>query len=158
QRDVDTIAKLQKERDSLRKQLDEAKRELSAKQSKSSPAPVAVAAAAPSSRPEDVGRINKLEQERDDLRRQLATANDELTTTRKSKASTARVVEMENQVAGLRARLEVFEAKKVPYTPEELALFRKPDAKLTAVDPKATPAPPKEMSQASVALVADAQR
>jgi Flp pilus assembly protein TadD len=156
-RDADTIAKLQKERDSLRTQLDEAKKELSVKQAKATTTGTAVAAAQ-GPRPEDVGRINKLEQERDDLRKQLDDANKELTATRKSKASAAHVVEVENQIAGLQAKLEVFEAKKVPYTPEELALFRKPDAKLAAVDPKATPAPPKEMSQASVALVADAQR
>ncbi len=161
-RDADVIAKLQKERDTLRKQLEEANRALSSK-GKTAPAVATVAAASAATtasgpRPEDVGRINKLEQERDDLRKELDTANKELVATRKGKAGTARVVEMENQVAGLRAKLEVFEARKVPYTTEELALFRKPDAHLAPVDPKASAGQPKEMSQGSVALVAEAQR
>ncbi len=157
-KDADVIAKLQKERDSLRKQLDDANRALSAKQSKVPPATVAAVPTTQVSRPEDVGRINKLEQERDDLRKQLDTANKELVSTRKSNAGTGKVVEMEKQVAGLRAQIEVFEARKVPYTTEELALFRKSDPRLAPVDTKPTPSQPREMSQASVALVAEAQR
>ncbi len=160
-KDADTIAKLQKERDSLRKQLEEANRALTAKQARgttTAAAPIPTASAPAVSRPEDLGRINKLEQERDDLRKQLDTANKDLAAARKGKSSSAHVVDAESQVASLRARIEVLEAKKSPYTPEELALFRGSNARLAPVDPKATPAPPREMSQASVALVAEAQR
>ena len=139
-------------------ELEDANRALSAKQAKTPLGGAAVIAAPGSSRPEDVGRINKLEQERDDLRKQLDSTNKDLAAARKGKASTAHVVEMEKQVAGLRAQLEVIEARKTPYTPEELALFRKPDARLAPVDSKASPSQPKEMSQASVAMVAEAQR
>ena len=144
-RDADAIANLQRERDLLRKQLQ-------ARQAKISPAAVPPAQTA-----QDTGRINKLEQERDDLRKQLDTANKELTS-RKGKVTAPRLVEMENQVAGLRARLEVFEAKSVPYSPEELALFRKPEPKLAQPEAKTASSQPKELSAASTALVADAQR
>jgi len=144
-RDADAIANLQRERDLLRKQLQ-------ARQAKISPAAVPPAQTA-----QDTGRINKLEQERDDLRKQLDTANKELTS-RKGKVTAPRLVEMENQVAGLRARLEVFEAKSVPYSPEEMALFRKPEPKLAQPEAKTASSQPKELSAASTALVADAQR
>jgi Tfp pilus assembly protein PilF len=145
-RDADMITKLQRERDLLRKQL-EARR---------GKAPSAVAAT-PVQTAEETGRINKLEQERDELRKQLDAANKELSS-RKGKVTTPRLVEMENQVAGLRARLEVFEARSVPYSPEELALFRKPEARLAQPDAKTGQGQTKEMSPASVALVAEAQR
>ena len=53
------------------------------------------------------------------------------------KASGARIAEMENQLTTLRARLEVFEARQVPYTAEELALFQKPAPHLAEAETKA---------------------
>jgi Flp pilus assembly protein TadD len=84
----------------------------------------------------------QLERERDDLRKQLEAANHELAS-RKSKALTARITELEHQLGAVRARLEVYEARRAPYTPEELALFQRPEPSLPAAAPvlAAAPAP-----------------
>ena len=50
----------------------------------------------------------------------------------------------EQELASLRARLQVYEAKRVPYSQEELALFKKPTVKLD-VDP--TNAPPRKVHE-----------
>ncbi|HWX18730.1 MAG TPA: tetratricopeptide repeat protein [Candidatus Binatia bacterium] len=76
----------------------------------------------------DANRIKQLEHERDDLQKKLQAATKELSA-RKDKAAQARVEDLENQLAIARARLQVFEARQVPYTPEELALFKTPEAK-----------------------------
>ena len=101
----------------------------------SAPAVAAVAAPAPAKAP-DANRLKQLERERDDLRKQLNAANKELYG-RKSKAAVARLKELENQLATLRARLEVYEARQTPYTPEELALFKQPETKPPEAESKA---------------------
>jgi tetratricopeptide (TPR) repeat protein len=105
----------------------------------------------------DAGRIKQLERERDDLQKQLAAANHELYS-RKGKAAVAHVAEIENQLAALRARLAVFEAQQVPYTQEELALFKQPETKLAQAERKGGKASVKELPPGTVALVAEAQR
>ena len=105
---------------------------------------------------QDAARIKELEGERDDLQKRLAAANKELYG-RKGQAAANRVLDMENQMAVLRARLEVFEARQVPYTSEELALFQKPETKLAA-DPHAGKKALSELPAGSATLVADAQR
>src|SRR6266700_663610 len=76
----------------------------------------------------------------------------------KAKEGTACIQEMENQVATLHARLEVFEARQVPYTTEELALFKRPEPKLAELEPKAGKKPVKELPAGTAALVAEAER
>jgi Tfp pilus assembly protein PilF len=122
----------------------------------SAPAVVATVVS-PLAKPEDANRIKKLQQERDDLRKQLGAATKELNG-RKGKVAAARLVEMESQVATLRARLEVFEARQVPYTAEELALFRKPETTLARTDSPTGRTSVKELPPGTVALVAEAQR
>jgi Flp pilus assembly protein TadD len=61
-------------------------------------------------------------------------------------------------VALLRARLEIYEARQVPYTDEELALFRKPEIKIAAADSKVARKPASELPPGTVKLVAEAQR
>ena len=39
--------------------------------------------------------------------------------------------ELQRQLEVARARLEVYESSPVPYTPEEMVLFKKPDTKLS---------------------------
>ena len=97
------VKKLQQERDDLRKQLELAQADL-----KSAHADAKTAAAATTTQ-EESKRIKKLQQERDDLRKQLEAANKDLKT-RKGKASAAKVLEMEKQMASLRAKLDVLEA------------------------------------------------
>src|SRR5207249_1194566 len=101
------------------------------------PPPVATKPSLPPavpSRSDDAILIAQLQRERDDLSKKLDAANKELYG-RKGKAVAARVEELDHQVATLHARLAVFEARQVPYTVEELALFRPPEPKLA--DPHA---------------------
>ena len=122
------------------------------------PAPAATTVAAPTpAKAADANRIKQLERERDDLRKQLNAANRELGS-RKSKAAAARLVELEKQLAAVRARLEVYEARRTPYTVEELALFKHPEIKPPEADHKAAAKSVKELPPGTVALVAEANR
>jgi Tfp pilus assembly protein PilF len=105
----------------------------------------------------DASRIKQVERERDELRKLLDAANKELYS-RKSKAAAAKVADLENQLAMLRARLEVFEARQVPYTTEELALFKQPEAAPPPADHKGSKRSVKELPPGTVALVAEAHR
>jgi len=104
-------------------------------------------------------RMKELTKERDELQKQLTVANKELAS-RRSRTAAAKVDEMEAQLAGLRARLEVLEAKPIPYSAEELALFRAPAPPLAVVTDtpvKRNAVIPKPPSGTGV-LVAEAQR
>jgi len=114
-------------------------------------------AAPPASRPEDLQRIKFLEAERTDLLKKLGAATKQLGG-RKGAAAAAKVENLSNQIAALRARLEVFEARAVPYTAEELALLSKPQTVLVPAPPKATRKSVKELPPGAVSLVAEAQR
>jgi len=127
---------------------------------KQSPAPTLNANVTPPPPPKDdaAARIKKLQREKDQIQRQLEAAIKD-SSGRKGKAAEKRIGEMENQMAGLRARLDVFEARRVPYTTEELALFKAPDTTLsTSVDLKATRKVIKGPPPGSAPLVAEAQR
>jgi tetratricopeptide (TPR) repeat protein len=113
--------------------------------------------ASAANQPQDTARIRDLEKERDDLQKRLEGANKELYG-HNSKAVAAKVQDLETQLTILRARLEVFEARQVPYTPEELALFKKPEATVAAVDPNAGKKPLRELPPGSATLVAEADR
>jgi len=108
-------------------------------------------------RPEDLQRIKLLEDDRYDLAKKLDAANKELYG-RKGGATAAKVKELTTQVTTLRARLQVYEARAVPYTAEELALFEQPGPPLAAADPNAGKKPIKELPRGTASLVAEAQR
>ena len=91
----------------------------------------AKAKAAPAQSPE-ADRIKQLEWQRDDLTRKLEAANKALAV-RKGKGS-ARAAETQNEINQLRARLEVLEAQKAPYTAEELAFFKPSEPRLAATN------------------------
>jgi tetratricopeptide (TPR) repeat protein len=57
-----------------------------------------------------------------------------------------------------RARLEVFEARAVPYTPEELALFKPTATQLASTDPGSGRKSLKELPADARSLVLEAQR
>ena len=149
--DSKLVRKLEQERDDLKRQLETANKEL-----KSTRAQI-LAATAKQPKAEDPKLVRKLERERDDLKRQLETANKDLNS-RKNKTATTRALEAEQQLAALRARLGVIEAHPVPYTAEELALFRKPETKPVPADSKPALKASKELPPDSVALVAEAKR
>lgn len=111
---------------------------------------------AAAARPEDLQRIKLLETERFDLAMKLDAANKDLYG-RKGRATAAKVEELTTQVTTLRARLEVYEARAVPYTAEELALFKQPQP-VPVADPKAGKKSVKELPRGTAALVAEAQR
>lgn len=149
------IAALQSDKEVLRLEkvtLENRVKQLMAS-AKGNPAPTV--AAAPQSK-QDAARIKQLQDERDDLQKKLEVANKELAS-RNKKGDATRVVEMENEIAALRARLEVFEARQVPYTPEELALFQRPEINLAA-NPNAGKKSIKELPAGAATLVAQAQR
>jgi tetratricopeptide (TPR) repeat protein len=106
---------------------------------------------------QDAAKIKQLQSEKDDLQKKLESANKELAS-RSKKGDSARILEMENQIAALRARLEVFESRQVPYTAEELALFQRPDINLTEGTVKSAKKSVKELPPGSAALVVQAQR
>ena len=124
-------------------------------------------------------QIRKLEQERNDLQKKLDAANRALAKTRDKKGPAGQ--QLANQVASLQARLDALEAKKNPYTPEELALLKPqttvaaqalpaetptPAPTIPATAPTAsaapttpaTPKPARELPAGVGALMADAQR
>jgi cytochrome c-type biogenesis protein CcmH/NrfG len=76
-------------------------------------------------------QLRKVEQERDDLKAQLAAAKARGGRTDRTGLA-AQVARLTEQVETLQARLAVDEAQPMPYTPEELALFRPSDTKLQA--------------------------
>jgi Flp pilus assembly protein TadD len=105
-----------------------------------------------------VNRIKQLEQERDDLRKRLEAANKELSA-KKSQSGATKVEELQNQLASLQARLDAFEARQVPYTTEELALFKRPQPKLASAEVQAKPAQQsiEQLSPATARLIVEAR-
>lgn len=99
--------------------------------------------------------VKQLERERDDLQKKLDAAQKELYG-RNGKSTAARVDDLALQLETLRARLDIYETKPAPYTPEELALFKRPEP--VAVDPHANERSVKELPAGTVELVAGAQR
>jgi len=104
---------------------------------------------------ENETRIRELTQERDDLLAKLGKANEELYGHKKQDAA-AEIAELTDEVNVLRARLAVDEARAVPYTPEELALFKQP-APLVA-NPEAQKKSIRELPFGTATLVAEAQK
>jgi Flp pilus assembly protein TadD len=122
----------------------------------SAPAATPTLVASPGSASE-AARVKQLERERADLQKKLEAAQKELYG-RKARSAAARIEDLTGQLAVLRARLGVFEAQQVPYTAEELALFKKPEATLAAAPPRAGRKPVSELPPGSAALVAEARQ
>ena len=79
-------------------------------------------------------RIRSLSQERDDLMAKLDSVSRKNSRS-KNAAVAAQVAALNDEVKTLRSRLAVNEAKPVPYTPEELALFRQSMPQPGTVEP-----------------------
>ena len=104
---------------------------------------------------ENEARLRELTQERDDLLAKLGKANEELYGRKKQDAA-AQIAELTDEVNVLRARLAVDEARAVPYTPEELALFKQPAPPMA--NPNAEKKSIRELPAGAAALVAEAQK
>ncbi|MGA3284396.1 MAG: tetratricopeptide repeat protein [Verrucomicrobiota bacterium] len=104
---------------------------------------------------ENEARIRELTQERDDLLAKLGKANEELYGHKKQDAA-AQIAELTDEVNVLRARLAVDEARAVPYTLEELALFKQPAP--SVANPNAEKKSIRELPSGTATLVAEAQK
>ncbi|HKW29983.1 MAG TPA: tetratricopeptide repeat protein, partial [Verrucomicrobiae bacterium] len=104
---------------------------------------------------ENEARIRELEQERDQLLARLGDANKKLYGP-KGQDAAAQIDSLAQQVDTLRARIAVDEAQAVPYTPEELALFKQSTPSLTA-NPNAEKKSVHELPSGTASLVAEAQ-
>lgn len=120
-------------------------------------APVATSLIPPPASGDEAERIKRLELERDELQRKLDTANRELYG-RRGREVAGRVDELSNEVAALRARVQVFEARAVPYAAEELALMKPARSDLATADPGAGKRALSELPEAARPLVLEAQR
>jgi tetratricopeptide (TPR) repeat protein len=101
--------------------------------------------------------LKDLEKERDALLKRLNDANKELYDV-KARGQAAQFETLTNQLGNLRARLEVYEARKVPFTKEEMALLDKNVPLVTKVDPKAGKAAPRELPVGAGPIVLEAER
>ncbi|MDD5141209.1 MAG: tetratricopeptide repeat protein [Verrucomicrobiales bacterium] len=100
-------------------------------------------------------RIRELTQERNDLLAKLGAANRDLYGAKKQSAA-AQIGDLNDQIKTLRARLAVDEALAVPYTAEELALFRQAAPQFAGLDTEKKSI--KELPEGSGQLVAEAQK
>lgn len=139
------IKALQKENDLLSVSLEQVKAQAAA---------AALAAASAPAKSTEADHIKQLESQRDDLTRKLEAAN-KSPAARKDKAP-SRAPELQNEINRLRARLEVLEAQKIPYTTEELALLKAPEPRLAPTNTLRHSV--RELPVGLAALVTEAQR
>jgi len=99
-------------------------------------------------------QVDRLAQENQELRKKLEVAQK---SGGASSASGMTAEQLEQQLKIARARLEAFEAKAIPYTPEELALFKAPDKKIEVAAVKPVKKQ-NEIPAGSGALISEAQR
>ncbi len=121
-----------------------------------------LAKARPTSRRADAklaAKVEELEDERNGLERELKAATKQLND-RQARRDAEKVGEMADELADLRARLEVLDARKVPYTKDEIALFNRKPAAASELTPAAEPgrSARRELSPEAGKLVAEAQR
>jgi len=152
---VASVATLTQERNQLQKDKADLEAKLAAAPAAAPTPPPAAASSKPQS---DNSRVKELEKERDSLLKRLNDANKELYDV-KARGQAAQFETVTNQLNNLRARLEVYEARKVPYTKEEMALLDKNvPALATKVDPKANKSSTRDLPSGAGLIVADAER
>jgi hypothetical protein len=74
---------------------------------------------------QEAERARDMEKEQEKLRKKLADTDQDLAR-KNTKNLDAKYASLNEEVLKLRSRLDVYESKPVPYTPEELAFFQKP--------------------------------
>ena len=105
----------------------------------------------------DSARVKELEKETASLQKQLQVARKDLDN-RKGKTAANRIEVLNGQIDLLRARLGVYEAQSQPYSAEELALLKEPDAALPESGPKTAQHSVRELPSGTAAMVAEARR
>lgn len=106
---------------------------------------------------DQTARLKQLEIERATLEAKLASAEEELRGRRPSKSVSPQTADLNGQLETLRARLEVLEAKQVPYTAEELALLKKPAMPLATSPHRNAQRSVTELPAGAAKLVAEAR-
>ena len=104
----------------------------------------------------DAKKIKQLEEENADLNKKLQQANQDLSKWQAKDKSKA-LTEVNHELTVAKARLEVLEARKVPYTPEELALMKPPTTVTVSTNVPAKKST-RELPAGTGPLVADARR
>jgi tetratricopeptide (TPR) repeat protein len=105
-------------------------------------------------------RASEWQAEREDLLKKLNEANRQIAQA-KTRKEPPSLSSLTNQLVLLRSRLEILEARKSPYTPEELALFKKGDdlaLKTPLVKSKGSKKSVKDIPAGAGPLVTEAQR
>ena len=166
---------LQAEKDTFEKQVAELKAQLAA--AAKAPAPSVKAAEPPVSKPaetkpptakeekamakyqreKDKLKIRQLERERDDLNKRLRVLSRQLDDVRRQTGAT-NTSSGADQLTILRARLEAYEARAVPYTPEELVLMKPATSATPFSEERATKRPLRQVPAGAATLLADAER
>jgi Tfp pilus assembly protein PilF len=98
------------------------------------------------------GQIKDLTEQRNDLLKKLDAANAK-NSTRKVSDAAAQIAELNKEVSILRSRIDVDESKPIPYTPEELTLFKQAPTTTLPIQRPINQLPP-----GSAELVASAQK
>jgi Tfp pilus assembly protein PilF len=104
-----------------------------------------------------LAKIRKLEEERDVLQAKLYAAAKGAPVDPTPGAPSASP-ELSQQIQQLHAKLAAYEAKAIPFTPEELALFRKPGASSASAYYLATKPSVRDLSPKAQQLVEEADR
>jgi tetratricopeptide (TPR) repeat protein len=99
--------------------------------------------------------VREIEQERNDLRKRLAALAKDLS---RHRGPDVMPDELQRQLEVARARLEVYEGSPVPYTPEELVFFKKPDVKVSVAATNDVRKRLTELPAGAGPLVSEAQR
>lgn len=92
------------------------------------------------------------------LTRNAAALEEANRTATASRAMKSQVEQLTREVTGLRARIEVFEAKATPYSAEELALFDAAPPQFTAAASRGNRDSSRKISPEAAALAAEAQQ
>ena len=104
-------------------------------------------------------KIKQLENQKDDLQKKLDSALQVIEGHKAGAEDSAQVEQMTQQLADLHARIIVLEAKPIPYTPEELAMFDKPAVMpRQAANPNGAKRSVRELPASAAVLVAEAKR
>jgi Flp pilus assembly protein TadD len=118
----------------------------------------AAAAAAPkTSKRMEKAQIKRLEEERAELRKRVNALDRELDGYRAQKGPAQRD-QLAEQLSILRARVEVYESRQVPYSPEEMAMFKQTARSDGRIEAKVDKKTARKVVPAALPLIADAQR
>ena len=104
---------------------------------------------------ENPNRVRELEKQRDDLMKKLEEANRQ--PGGQGSTGGAELEKLNHELTNLRARMAVYEARKVPYTQEELALMNQGAPKLATSTTRAARGAIKELPAGAGDLIARAE-